>query len=147
MSDDEKREIGKIGSDLCVINYSDQTDRFIRCVLFLKVNDHCEDLQYGLWVSLSEKSFQDYKDNFDNPDHEAMYFGWLSSTLLDYDDTCGIPTTIFTKKGSQRSEIVPHKDFEHQFVTDYYNGITKEEAERRIRKMLEIAASFNKNVD
>ena len=30
----------------------------------------------------------------------------------------------------------PHQDFDHTFVNDYYNGITKTEAERRIKEML-----------
>jgi len=33
---------------------------------------------------------------------------------------------------------VPHEDFDHPFVYDYYNGISKEEAERRIHEMLRV---------
>jgi hypothetical protein len=33
---------------------------------------------------------------------------------------------------------VPHDDFDHSFVRDYYNGITKIEAEKRIRTMLKV---------
>jgi hypothetical protein len=101
-----------------------------------KVTDHCEDLEYGLWVSLSEKSFQDYSDNFKNENHETKYFGWLCSALPDYDFKESIPTTVFTRTGNHRPEIVPHQDFDHQFVKDYYNGITKIEPERRIKEML-----------
>lgn len=32
--------------------------------------------------------------------------------------------------------IVPHKDFDHPFVGDYYDEITASEAETRIRVML-----------
>ena len=65
LSVSEKETLGYLDSDFCVINYEDQIDRFIRCILIQKVNDHCEDLHYGLWVSLSEKSYIDYKENFD----------------------------------------------------------------------------------
>jgi hypothetical protein len=64
LSEEEKQTIAEIDSDFCVITHSDQTDRFIRCVLNQKVNDYCENLQYGLWVSLSEKSFDDINPNF-----------------------------------------------------------------------------------
>lgn len=50
-----------------------------------KVNDHSEDLEYGLWVSVSQKSFQDYSGNFQNPNHEAKYFGWLSNDIPEYE--------------------------------------------------------------
>jgi len=138
LSDEDKQEMGELDSDFCVIRHADQTDRFIRCTLTQKVIDHCENLDYGLWVSLSEKSFQDYSDNFDNDNHETQYFGWLCNDLPDYDFSESIPTTVFTRTGNQRPEIVPHDDFDHPFVKDYYNGITKAEAERRIRAMLGI---------
>ncbi len=136
LSKDDKQSIGSLSNDFCTIRHPDQTDRFIRCILKQKVIDSCQNLDYGLWVSLSEKSFQDYSENFNNEDHESTYFGWLSNDLPDYDFRESIPTTVFTKTGGQRPEIVPHRNFEHPFVYDYYNGITKGEAERRIKQML-----------
>jgi hypothetical protein len=134
-----KEEIGELTSDFCIVRNPEQTDRFIRGTLTIKVNDHCEDLEYGLWVSLSEKSFQDYSANFGNPDHEAKYFGWLSNDIPEYEIPEGsIPTTVFTRKDGLRPEIVPHEDFDHQLVRDYYEGITKAEAARRIQTMLKI---------
>jgi hypothetical protein len=138
LSEVDKQNIGKLDEDFCVITHSDQTDRFIRCTLTQKVNDHCENLEYGLWVSLSEKSFQDYTQNFKNENHETSYFGWLSNDLPDYEFSKSIPTTVYTRTGNNRPEIVPHEDFEHQFVKDYFDGISKVEAERRINEMLEI---------
>lgn len=136
LSDEEKETIAELSSDFCVITYPDQTDRFIRCTLTQKVIDHCEDLEYGLWVSLSEKNFQDYSDNYDNEHHEVGYFGWLNSELPDYTFDESIPTDVYTRSGNNRPEIIPHEDFQHPFVYDYYKGITKAEAERRINHML-----------
>ncbi len=133
----EKETIATIDSDFCEITHDDQIDRFIRVVLKQKVIDSCVDLDYGLWVSLSEKNFIDYKANYNNENHETTYFGWLSNYLPDYDDTTKIPTTVVTKPGNERPEIFPHKDFNHEFVRDYYHGITAKEAEKRINKMLD----------
>jgi hypothetical protein len=58
LSEKDKADIAEISSDFCVVTHPEQTDRYIRCTLTLKVNDHCEDLDYGVWVSLSEKSFE-----------------------------------------------------------------------------------------
>ena len=98
---------------------------------------HCEAVEYGLGVALSDKRFEDYSETCNSENHETKYFGWLSNYLPDYENTTNIPTTVYTKKGNSRPEIIPNNDFEHQFVNDYHNGITKEEAERRIKKMLD----------
>jgi len=137
LSSEEKEEIAVIDQDFCVIKYADDhIDRFIRVVFIQKVNDHCENLEYGFWVSLSETSFKDYLKNFDNENHETQYFGWLSNYIPQYQFENSIPTTVVTKSGNDRPEIFPHNDFDHPFVKDFYNGITKEEAEKRIREIL-----------
>ncbi|MEX0288496.1 MAG: DUF2199 domain-containing protein [Flavobacteriaceae bacterium] len=136
LTESEKETIGELTSDFCIIEYEGQTDRFIRVVLRLKVNDYHDTLEYGLWVSLSEKSFKDYYENFESNNHEVSYFGWLSNYLPDYDNSQSVPMTVFTKEGNDRPEIAPHEDFDHQLVTDYYHGISKKEAEKRIHDML-----------
>lgn len=141
LKQEDKELIAYLTSDSCIIHYPDQTDRFIRCVLIQKVVDHCEDLHYGLWVSLSDKSFEDYHTNFKNENHETQYFGWLSNNIPEYEFDKSIPTTIVTQLGNQRPEIIPHSDFDHPFVNDYYSGITKAEAEKRIKDMLEETAA------
>lgn len=133
----DKNKIAVIDNDFCVITHSDQTDRFIRCTLIQKVIGHCQDLEYGLWVSVSEESFNNYSDNYKNENHVATYFGWLSNDISEYEFKESIPTTIFTQTGNRRPEIVPHKDFDHPFVKDYYSEIPKAEAERRIIAMLD----------
>jgi len=101
-----------------------------------KLNDACETLEYGLWVSLSERSYEDYKENFNNQNHETGYFGWLCSNIPQYGETTSIPCDVVTKTGNSRPEIFPHQDFDYPFVKDYYQGISKQEAENRIQEML-----------
>jgi len=139
LTENEKASIAKIESDFCTITYKDQIDRFIRVVLKQKVNDSDQDLEYGLWVSLSEMSFADYHDNFNNENHQQQYFGWLNSRIPEYENTLSIPTTVNTKSGNDRPEIIPHNDFDHKFVEDYYNGISRKEAEKRIHEMMKNA--------
>ena len=136
LSEEEKTSIAEINSDFCVITYSDQTDRFIRVTLTQKVIDHCEDLEYGLWVSLSEKSFNDYSDKYNNEDHEAVYFGFLSNDIPGYNSTIGVHTNVCTRTGNNRPYIVPHQNFDHPFTRDYFNGIPKEVAGKRIKAMM-----------
>ena len=137
LSEEEKKKFNaSLESDFCTIEYPDQTDRFIRVVLKQKIIDSELTLDYGLWVSLSEKSYDDYFSNYKNENHENEYFGWLDSIIPEYNFSESIPTNVYTKLGSERPEIFPHSDFDHPFVKDYYQGITKEEAEKRIHNML-----------
>jgi hypothetical protein len=131
LSEEEKKNAAELSDDFCVVRDGDQIHRYIRATLTQKVIDHCEDLEYGLWVSLSEKSFEDYKANFHNENHEAGYFGWLANNLPGYQFE-SIPTNVIIRTGGLRPNIIPHNDVDNPFVRDYFNGITKEEAERRI---------------
>ncbi len=136
--EDKKRYVKELSDDFCVVEYEDQTDRFIRAVLFQQVIDGCQDLHYGIWVSLSEKSFDDYNENFLSDDQEGTYFGYLCSQIPGYDFSSSIRTNVVLAKNRQRPEVIPHKDQmdNNDFVRDYWNGITQKEAEKRIAEAI-----------
>lgn len=140
LSEEDKKSIGYLDADFCIIKHEEQTDRFIRCVLTQKVNDHCEDLDYGLWVSLSEKSYLDYEERCQKETEETTYFGWLCNNIWGYEFSESIPMNVVSRNNGMRPELFPHESFNHPFVNDYYNGISKEEAERRISEMLGIVS-------
>jgi len=129
---EEELKSSELTSDLCIIKYSDETCYFIRVVLVQEINESCQSLEYGIWVSLSEKSFNEYVENYDNEDFEGVYFGWLSNYLPDYEFEKTIPTNVLVNNKIGRPFIYPHEGFEHPFVYDFYNGISIEEAEKRI---------------
>lgn len=137
LSKQHQKNIARIDQDFCEIHHDDQIDRFIRTTLVIPVNNFELDLEYGLWVSLSEKSFNDYFDNYERTDYETGYFGWVCNKLLGYEDTLQIPTDVITQSGTTRPVLELHRDHEHPLVSDFINGITKEEAERRIHEMME----------
>jgi hypothetical protein len=139
LQEDQKNK-AILTSDFCQIPNDEGVDQFIRVVLIQKVYDHCEDLEYGFWVSLSEKSYTDYETNYSNENHETTYFGWLCNLIPEYEDMLAIPLDVRTKRGNSRPEIFPHQDFDHPFVNDYYNGISKADAETRISAMLSTMA-------
>jgi hypothetical protein len=131
-----RNEIAELSGDSCIIKYPEGTYRFIRTTLTIKVIDHCQHLDYGIWVSLSEKNFEDYVEHFNSVEHERKYFGWLSNYIPEYGVFADIPTMVFTRINGLRPEVVPDPAFDHQLVRDYYNGISKTEAEDRIQRML-----------
>lgn len=136
LSDQDKNEIAEISEDFCIINHPEQTDRFIRAVMTLQVNDACEDLDYEIWVSLSEKSFDDYKSTFKSEAEEKIYFGTICNKIPDYEEsTIGLHVDVKTCKGGIRPEIIPHQT-EHQLIKDWEKGISIDEAERRVTQAM-----------
>ena len=135
LNEKDKEEMAEISSDFCKISHEDQTDMFIRTTLKMQVNDACEDLDYGIWVSLSEKSFNEYKTEFKNNIEGKTYFGMISNEIPDYEEsTLGIHVNVSTKSGGIRPEIIPHQN-EHKLVLDWKNGISIMEAEKRVERM------------
>lgn len=135
LTEQEKDKISFLNEDFCEINWEEQTDRFIRVTLFIPVNNTERNLEYGLWTSLSERSFNDYSENYDRTDHEVKYTGWICNKLIGYDSTINIPANIFTQAGTLRPILEPQLQHEHQLLKDFVNGISKDEAERRIHEM------------
>lgn len=140
LSAEDKERIGKLGSDICTIEHPDQTDRFIRCTLHQPVIEHSETLDYGVWVSLSDKSFNDYLEHY-SEDHETQFFGWLCVNIPPYDETLNVPTMVRTRSNGERPYVVPHEDHDHPFVRDFYEGISFAEATRRVHEVLDIVSS------
>ncbi|KMQ64358.1 hypothetical protein ACM46_08685 [Chryseobacterium angstadtii] len=132
---EEELKNAELTSDLCTVQYSEHIHYFIRAVMVQEVAESCQDLEYGIWVSLSEKSFNEYVENYDNEEFETGYFGWLSNFLPDYIEE-HIPMNVIVNNKVGRPFIYPHQDFDHPFVHDFYNGITLGEAEKRINRIL-----------
>ncbi|WP_027376729.1 DUF2199 domain-containing protein [Kaistella palustris] len=136
LTDEQKSENVKMDADFCTIQYPDRVDRFIKVVMRQKIKKSRLYLDYILWVALDEDDYNDYLFNFGNENHEGLYFGWLSNALPDYKFEKSIPMDVKAKTGNQRPEVYPVLDFSHPFVADFYHGITKEEAEKRVHHIL-----------
>jgi hypothetical protein len=138
LSEADKKEKAELKGDFCIIRHDDQTDHFIRVVLNQKVNDeHSQDLQYGVWVSLSEKSYRDYLSNYKLDDEGKIYFGFLCNNIPDYETTLSVKTNVKVGRGGNRPEIFPHDDqMEIDFVSDFFNGITRDVAQGRVDRVL-----------
>jgi len=136
LSEKDKDETAELSEDFCIIRHPEQTDRFIRTVLSIPIHDTCENLDYGIWVSLSEESFEDYQENFKNETIEPIYFGMICNEIKDYrETTLGLHANVQVRKGGRRPETLPHQA-EHQIIRDWESGITFEEAEKRIEKAI-----------
>ncbi len=136
LNDKDKKEIAEISDDFCIIRYPEQTDRFIRTTMTFQIIDACENLDYGIWVSVSEKTFEDYKAEFKKNIEGKTYFGRICNEIHEYkESTLGFHVNVETRANGIRPEIIPHQS-EHDLIKDWENGITIAEAERRIQNMM-----------
>ncbi|MDM1046193.1 DUF2199 domain-containing protein [Myroides sp. 1354] len=137
LTEEEKKE-AEVTSDFCVIIHPEHTYYFIRVVLIQTVVDACQDLDYGVWVSLSEKSFKEYYENFENKAFKTTYFGWLNNHIGPYSfDTCmEIGTNVEVDNEKGRPYIYLHQKENNELIRDFYSGITTEEATKRIQVAL-----------
>lgn len=124
---DEERAAAKANDDLC-----ETADGFyfVRAVFKIAIHDEELPLEYGVWGSLSEKSFALYKDTFDDADQSKIggFFSYFGNRLERYPDTVNLHCDLYTQDNRQRPVLVLHTDQDHPLVRDQINGITKERA-------------------
>ena len=116
-----------LGSDLCIWR-DDGGDPayFVRGVLEIPVVDLGETFRYGVWSSLSERSFTRMVDLWDDPRRidEPPYFGWLSNSLPGYaEPTLNLPAYVVVRALELRPSIELH-DGDHPLIREQRDGIT-----------------------
>lgn len=108
---------------------------FIRGVLTIPVVDAGDDLRYGVWSSLSERSFNRVLELWDDParGHEEPYFGWLSNSLPGYPETLNLALDVVTGDVDHRPQLVLHET-DHPLVHEQRRGVTS----ARVREIAEL---------
>lgn len=124
---------GQATDDLCIISGPERTDCFIRTVMSLPiVQDPVRRLEYGPWVSLEPRDFDDYVEHYEDDHYRTTYSGRLATALPGYDAATTVPVLVSTR-GPYRPMITPDSTFDHPLVRDFHGGVTRQEAELRIR--------------
>ncbi|MGR8981899.1 MAG: DUF2199 domain-containing protein, partial [Gammaproteobacteria bacterium] len=99
---------------------------FIRTILEIPIHGIEEPFTWGVWVSLSEKSYARYVETYDNPVEGDGFFGWLCNRLPCYPDTLALATDVHVQLGGMRPTLhLHHGDAdEHPLVIDQRQGIS-----------------------
>jgi hypothetical protein len=74
----EREARAELTSDTCVI---DRQWFFLRSCLEIPIHGQDQPLMYGLWVSVSEKSFALFQQTYEQSgrEHTAPFFAWLTA--------------------------------------------------------------------
>jgi hypothetical protein len=127
LSEDDRIDKAMLTDDLCGI---DGEHWFVRAVLEIPVIGHAENLEWGVWGSLSEANFRRYRETFDDEDQSKLgpMFSWFSSRLAGYPDTLNLRCHIVPRDGRQRPLVEFHPDDHHALILDQRHGISLERA-------------------
>ena len=128
LTDAEKAD-AELRSDTCVIRHDIGVDRFIRVVLEIPIHGVEEPFTWGVWVSLSEKSFARYLETWDDPDETDSYFGWFYNRLPFYPDTISLKTQVRPRRGGVRPFLELERSG-HLLAEHLYEGLSIGEAQR-----------------
>lgn len=122
--DHERDKRCALESDICVV---DRQFFFVRGCLEIPVHGHSEPLSYGLWVSLSKPSFDQFVACYDSAvrSHIGPFFGWLSAAVALYPDTENLKTRIHLRDNFDRP-FIELEPTDHPLAVEQRNGVTVE---------------------
>jgi hypothetical protein len=128
----------RLDDDLCIWT-DDDGDRcyFVRGVLSIPVHESGEVFAYGVWSSLSERSYGRMVERWDDEDRqdEPPYFGYLSNNLPGYPDTLNLHVAVITRSVELRpSFVLLPRDDGHPLIDEQWQGITRE----RVQEIAEL---------
>ena len=126
LSEEQKEKMGMLTPDFCTITHEEGTDRFVRAVLEVPIHGVEEPFLWGVWVSLSEKSFNRYSETFEAPVAGEGFFGWVCNRIDLYPYEHARAADVLVQAGRSRPRVVLHRgDAEDDpLVIDQVNGIS-----------------------
>ncbi|WP_395020985.1 DUF2199 domain-containing protein [Dongia sp.] len=128
--DEEAARRVKLTQDVCII---DGEERYIRGCLEIPVTELNDKFIYGVWASVSERSFNRIHELWDAEirDDEPPLFGWLCSNLPLYGGTLHLKTNLHLRNRGQRP-FIELEPTDHPLAVEQRNGITVERVQEII---------------
>jgi hypothetical protein len=121
--------------DFCVV---DEKDFFIRGCLQVPVRDAPGPLVYGVWTSLSEKSYRRARELAAGAAlaaDEPPWFGWLFNALSLYPQTRLLKSLVHPRPGGLRPTI-ELEPTDHPLAVEQREGITAERLVEIVGRLL-----------
>lgn len=126
LSEEQKTRIATLSSDVCTIVHGGEADHFIRAMLEIPIVGVAEPFLWGVWVSLSEKSFNRYRETYESPVAGEGFFGWVCNEIKLYPYDKPRPSDVIVQPGRNRPKVVLHRaDTEDDpLVIDQTHGVS-----------------------
>jgi hypothetical protein len=132
--EDEREHRCEVTTDTCVV---DNEVFFVRGSLEIHVHHENQPFGWGVWVSLSEKSFCKYLELYDveERDQEGPFFGWLSASIKIYPETENLKTMVHLRNNGVRP-LIELEPTNHPLAVEQREGITRERVAEIYEAML-----------
>jgi hypothetical protein len=129
----QRRKRVVMGEEQCII---DRRDFYVRARLVLPVTDGPEPFEWGVWVSLGQKSFLRMVEVWATPGRESEppYAAWLQTALPDYPQTVGLKGWLQTRPVGERPTLALEAT-DHPLAREQRDGIPMQRV-REIAEML-----------
>ena len=109
--------------DICVI---EDRDFFLRCLLEIPIRESDHRLGWGIWSSVSRKSFDLYTaETAPGDDLPGPFFGWFSNSLPGYPETLSLKCSLSLPEPHLRP-VIELEPTDHPLAVDQRQGITIE---------------------
>src|SRR5262249_1657406 len=97
----------ELGGEQCVIKADNHRHFFVRACLEIPIKGTTGAFTWGVWVSLSEKSFLEMTDHWEDPSRTNLgpYFVWLCTKIPEYPDTMFLKTMVHQRAVGQRPTV------------------------------------------
>jgi hypothetical protein len=101
----------------------------VRGCIEIPVRGETDPFIWRVWVSLSEHSFQQFREYYDAPKraHIGPFFGWLNAALKPYSDTLNLKTRVHLRDDGLRP-FIELEPTDHPLAIEQRKGITIERA-------------------
>jgi len=134
---DKERFNSELGKEQCVIEADGQRHFFVRACLEIPVKGAGRAFTWGVWVSLSEKSFLEMSDHWEDSARTKLgpYFGWLCTKIPEYPDTVYLRTMVHPQAVGQRP-IVELEATDHPLSVDQRTGVEPSRMQQIIAQVL-----------
>ncbi len=105
------RPFSSKSSEFCILQNDDkQIERYIRCVLPMQLKGTDQEFRFGVWMSVSEESWNIYRQGFKSGVHEKYTcFGLLGNHLPHMGATFGMHADIEFMSDGERPRVHLHE--------------------------------------
>ena len=121
--------------ELCLIDNGSSVDCFLRGFLSLPVQGEEALLIFAPWGKGSEGGYLDLVEQWEHSRFRGEYRGTLANLLPGHEDSLSVPVQV-SAPGRLPPVIVPDESSGHPLAVEERLGISREEAELRLRSML-----------
>lgn len=134
---DEERSRSLLGGEQCEIESHEGLSFYIRACLEIPIKGQGHAFTWGVWCSLSEKSYLQILEHWEDPARPTIgpHFGWLCTKIPGYTDTMFLKTMVHQREVGVRPRVELEMT-DHPLTVDQHDGIDGDRLKQIVIELL-----------